>query len=108
MALAALLLQQVLFISALAQLLQLVIGLLAWHRRRQNVVYRLLAVVSRPAVGCAGRLLPAAARARGAPALAFLLAAGLYLLLGLAQRELCLRDLSQAGCQRWVPLHAPR
>ena len=74
----------------------------AWRYRHENVVYRLMSVVTAPAVWLAARLLPPSWRSRYAPAIAFVLAACLYLALGLWHRDVCLRDLSQPACTKWA------
>jgi hypothetical protein len=100
--LAILIAQQLTLIALLALLIQFVVALFAWRYRHENVVYRLMGVVTAPAVWLAGRLLPPSRRSRYAAAAAFALAACLYLALGLWHRDVCLRDLSQPACTKWA------
>jgi len=106
MALALLILQQLLFLAALFLLAQFVVALFDWRGRRSNAVWRLLVLLTRPLVAVVRRLSPRVVLDRHVPVAVFVLALVLYLTLGLLQRDVCRRDLAQAGCERWVAARA--
>ena len=102
MALALLIAQNLLFIAALAMVLQWVVGLFSWRNRHANPVYLMLSFVTAPAYRVVRAILPRGVAEARVPQLAFVLAAVGYLGLGFAHRDVCLPDLSQAGCGKWL------
>jgi uncharacterized protein YggT (Ycf19 family) len=101
-ALLLLILQTVIFIAGLALLAQFIVGLFAWGRRGDNVVYQLLGIVTRPAVRLVRAATPRVIVDQHVPAVAFLLCLVGYFALGLGHRDVCLDDLRQPGCTKWL------
>ncbi len=108
MALALAMLRTVVLVAALALAGRAVVGFFAGPRREQNFVFRLFCVVARPALAVVSRLLPRSIRLRLAPTLTLIVALIAYLALGLWHRDVCLRDLSQLGCEKWAAARAQR
>jgi uncharacterized protein YggT (Ycf19 family) len=106
MALVLLVVQQILFIAALLFVAQLVVGLFHWSARRSNPIWRLFDLLLKPLVNTVKAVLPRRLSERGAPWVAFWLCLVMYLAAGFANRDLCLADLSRAGCDRWVAARA--
>jgi uncharacterized protein YggT (Ycf19 family) len=102
MALLLLIAQTVLFVAAMALVGQLLIGLFNWRRRHENVVYQLFGVVARPVVRAVRVVTPRLVLDQHVPVVAFLLCMIAYLATGFAHRDVCLSDLSQRGCEKWV------
>lgn len=102
MAFLLLIAQTLLFVAAMALVGQLLVGLFSWKRRRENVVYQLLGVVARPVVRAVRFITPRLVLDQHVPIVAFLLCMMAYLATGFAHRDVCLSDLSQKGCEKWV------
>jgi uncharacterized protein YggT (Ycf19 family) len=98
--------QTLLFIAATALLGQLVVGLFHWRRRQDNVVYQLLGVVARPVVRAVRAVTPRLVIDAHVPLVAFLLCAVAYFVVGFAHRDVCLDDLAQRGCEKWLQARA--
>jgi len=91
-----------LFIAGMALAGQLVIGLFSWRRRHQNVVYQLLGIVARPVVRAVRFVTPRLVLDQHVPIVAFLLCLIAYFAIGFGHREVCLSDLGQKGCEKWL------
>lgn len=102
MAVALSILQTLLFVALLALVGQLAVGLFSWRRRHANPIYQLFALVSRPARALVRRVLPRTVSDLRVPACTFVLLCCAYLGVGFAHRSVCLADLSQAGCAKWL------
>jgi uncharacterized protein YggT (Ycf19 family) len=107
-ALLLLILQTVVFIAGLALLGQFMVGLFHWGRRRENPVYQLFGIVARPLVRAVRAVTPRIVLDDHVPIVAFLLCAILYFALGFAHRGVCLSDLGQDGCTKWVQARISR
>jgi uncharacterized protein YggT (Ycf19 family) len=101
-ALALVILQTLILVAGLALLGQLMVGLFAWGRRSQNLVYQLLGIIASPAVKLARKVSPRVVLDEHVPAVAFLLLLIGYFVVGFFHRDLCLSDLTQTGCARWA------
>jgi uncharacterized protein YggT (Ycf19 family) len=102
MALLLLIAHTLILIAGLALMSQFIVGVFNWSRREDNAVYQLLAIVTRPAVRVARRITPRAVIDRHVPIVAFLLCLFLYFAVGYYHRDVCLTDLTQRGCQKWL------
>lgn len=96
-------LKAVIAVAGLALLGQGILYMLAGAGRETNVFYRILRTITSPATWLARFITPR----KFVPDsyigfAAFFLVAGIYLAVVLEQRELCLTDLRQAGCERLV------
>jgi len=89
-------------IALLSMIGQLVVGLFAWRRRDQNAVYQLLALVTRPLVRLLRRIAPRRLSDSMVSAAAFVVLCCAYLGVFLVQRSVCLADIGQPGCDRWL------
>lgn len=76
-------------VAMLSLLAQGVVGLLAGAARGDNPVYRVLAVVTRPALGVIRLLTLGRLSDRQLPLFAFVLLFGLWILLAYLKRSLC-------------------
>jgi hypothetical protein len=102
MALALLIVQQLMLVAAMALLGQFIVAIFNWGARQQNFVYQLLGKIALPATWLARKVTPRVVLDQHLPAVAlFLLLVG-YLAAGLWHRDVCLSNLQQAGCERWV------
>jgi uncharacterized protein YggT (Ycf19 family) len=89
-------------VAALALLGRGVVGIFNWRRRHENFVYQLLSIVTRPVVGVVRLITPRVIIDEHVPLVAFLLLLFGYFGIGLWHRDVCLNDVSQAGCARWA------
>ena len=106
MAITLAMLRMVVLVAALSLAGRWVVGLFAGRRREENFVYRLFSLIARPPQRVVRWLLPRSIPERWVPTLAWMVALIAYLGLGLWERDVCLRDLSQAGCQNWAAARA--
>jgi uncharacterized protein YggT (Ycf19 family) len=101
-ALVLLILQTVFLIAGLALFGQLVVGVFAWGRRADNIVYQLFSIVARPLVRLVRLITPRVIIDNHVPVVAFLICVVAYFGLGFAHRDVCLDDLNQRGCEKWL------
>ncbi len=106
MALFLLMLQQVILVAGLALLGQFVVAIFNWNRRGENFVYQLFGILTRPVVRLVRLITPRVVLDQHVPLAAFLLLLFGYFAVGFWQRDVCLADLTQAGCDRWVAARA--
>jgi uncharacterized protein YggT (Ycf19 family) len=106
MALLLLIAQTLLFVAAMALVGQFLVGLFSWRRRHENVIYQLFGLVARPVVRAVRVVTPRLVLDHHVPIVAFLLCTMAYLATGFAHRDVCLSDLSQKGCEKWVQARA--
>jgi uncharacterized protein YggT (Ycf19 family) len=85
---------------------QFLVGLFSWRRRHENVIYQLFGLVARPVVRAVRVVTPRLVLDHHVPIVAFLLCTMAYLATGFAHRDVCLSDLSQKGCEKWVQARA--
>jgi uncharacterized protein YggT (Ycf19 family) len=102
MAMLLLIAQTLLLVAGLALMSQFIVGAFNWARREDNVVYQLLAVVTRPVVRLVRRITPRAILDRHVPIVAFLLCLFAYFAVSYYHRDVCLADLTQQGCEKWL------
>jgi uncharacterized protein YggT (Ycf19 family) len=108
MALTLSILQTLIFVALLSQVGQFAVALFCWRRRRENPIYRLFDLVGSPARHVVRRLMPRAVPDTRIPALAFALLCCAYLGVGFSHRDVCLGDLNQSGCEKWLRARAAR
>jgi hypothetical protein len=97
---AVVMLKTLVAVAGLSLLGQGVLVILAGAGRERNVFFRILAIISAPAIKGVRLITPRAlVPDRYIGAAAFCLLAGLYLALILQQRALCLADLRQPLCR---------
>lgn len=101
-------LRTVVLVAALSLVGRWLVALLAGRHRQGNFVFQLFSVVAQPALTVVRRVSPRIVPDRWIGALAFVLMLAAYLGLGLYQRAVCLRDLSQAGCENWAAARSAR
>ena len=106
---AVVILKALVAVAGLSLLGQGALVILAGAGRERNVFYRILKIISSPAVKAVRFITPRVlVPDRFIGAAAFFLLAGIYLALILQQRELCLRDLSQPWCRALAVEYAQR
>jgi uncharacterized protein YggT (Ycf19 family) len=108
MALGLLILQTVILVAGLALLGQFIVGIFGWSRRHENLVYQIFEIVGRPLVRLVRAITPRVVVDQHIPLATFLLLVVGYFAVGLWHRDVCLGDLTQAGCERWVEAYARR
>jgi hypothetical protein len=101
MAMALLIIQQIIMIAALALAAQFIVGIFAWGRRDTNPIYRFFRLVASPFVKAMRLITPKFVPDQQVPIATFFLLTVVFLWLGLEQRDVCLKDLAAAGCERW-------
>jgi uncharacterized protein YggT (Ycf19 family) len=101
MALALLVVQQIIMIAAFALLAQFLVGIFAWGRREANPIYRFFRLVASPFVKVMRLVTPKFVPDQHVPVAAFLFLSVMFLWIGFEQRDLCMRDLAASGCERW-------
>jgi len=99
-------LHTLILIAGLSLLAQGIVGIFNWRRRHDNVVYQLFSIVSRPVVSVVRFITPRVILDEHVPLVAFLLLVFGYFGVALWHREVCLADLSQAGCAKWAAARA--
>jgi uncharacterized protein YggT (Ycf19 family) len=100
MALFLTILQTLILIAALSLFAQLIVGAFNWNRRHQNIVYQMLGVVARPVVKLVRMVTPRFVLDQHIPIATFLLLVFGYFVVILLLRDVCMSDLTQAGCER--------
>jgi uncharacterized protein YggT (Ycf19 family) len=106
MALLLVILQTLILVAGLSLLAQGIVGVFNWRRRQENFVFQLFAVVTRPAVSFVRRITPRVILDEHVPLVAFLLLFFAYFAVGFWHRDVCLADLTQAGCGKWAAARA--
>jgi uncharacterized protein YggT (Ycf19 family) len=106
MAFLLLVLQTLLLIAGLALFGQLLVGAFGWGRREQNPVYQLFAIVAKPATGLIRAITPRVVLDRHIPIATFMVCLVAYFAVGFYHRDVCLSDLGQKGCEKWVQARA--
>jgi uncharacterized protein YggT (Ycf19 family) len=101
-ALLLLIVQTVFLVAGLALLGQFIVGLFAWGRRGENPVYQLFGIVARPIVRVVRFITPRIVLDQHVPIVAFLLCVMVYFGVAFAHRDVCLSNLNQPGCVKWV------
>lgn len=102
MALLLLILQTLILVAGLSLIGQLIVGIFNWNRRHENFVYQLFDVLTRPLVRLVRRITPRIVLDQHVPLAAFLVLLVGYFAVGVWHRDVCLRDLTQSGCDRWL------
>ncbi len=106
MALALVIAQTLILVAGLSLLGQGIVGVFNWRRRHENFVYQLFAIVTRPVVSIVRKATPRVILDEHLPLVTFLLLFFAYFLLGFWHRDVCLADLTQAGCEKWAASRA--
>ncbi len=94
--------QTLILVAGLSLLGQGIVGAFNWRRRHDNFVYQLFAVVTRPVVSFVRKITPRIVLDQHVPLVTFLLLFFAYFVVGFWHRDVCLADLTQAGCQKWA------
>jgi hypothetical protein len=102
MAVALLLAQNLVFVAAAALIGQFLVGAFNWHRRHENIVYRLFEIIASPVVKLVRLITPKVVIDKHIPIGAFMLLVFVYLMLGFEHRSACLADANQSGCEKWA------
>ncbi len=102
MALALVIVRTLVFIAGLALLGQFIVGIFNWGRRQNNFVYQMFEIITRPVVRAVRAVTPRVIVDQHVPVVTFLICLFLYLGLGVWHRDVCLADLRQLGCEKWV------
>jgi uncharacterized protein YggT (Ycf19 family) len=96
----------IILVAGLSLLGQGIVGVFNWKRRHENFVFQLFAIVTRPVIVVVRALTPRVILDEHVPLVAFLLLLFGYFGIGLWHREVCLGDLTQAGCTKWAAARA--
>lgn len=106
MALLLIIVHTLILVAGLSLLAQGIVGIFNWRRRNDNFVYQLFSIVARPVVSAVRLVTPRVILDEHVPLVAFLLLLLAYFGVGLWHREVCLQDLTQAGCAKWAAARA--
>jgi uncharacterized protein YggT (Ycf19 family) len=93
-------------VAGLSLLAQGIVGIFNWRRRHENFVYQLFSIITKPVVSFVRLITPRVILDEHVPLVAFLLLLFGYFGIGLWHRDVCLRDLTQAGCSKWAAARA--
>ena len=96
----------IILVAGLSLLGQGIVGVFNWKRRHENFVFQLFSIVTRPVIVVVRALTPRVILDEHVPLVAFLLLLFGYFGIGLWHREVCLGDLTQAGCTKWAAARA--
>ena len=102
MALLLLILQTIVMIAGLALFAQLIVGIFSWSRRGENIVYQFFGIIARPFVSLARAITPRVILDAHVPIVAFIICLFAYFALAFAHRDVCMDDLTQDGCAKWL------
>ncbi len=106
MALVLVIAQTLILVAGLSMLGQGIVGVFNWRRRQDNFVYQLFAILTRPIVSVVRKVTPRVILDEHVPLVTFLLLLFAYFLVGFWHRDVCLADLTQAGCEKWAASRA--
>lgn len=106
MALLLVIVHTLILVAGLSLLGQGIVGVFNWRRRQDNFVYQVFAIITRPVVAAVRVITPRVILDQHVPLVAFLLLLFGYFGVGLWHRDVCLQDLSQAGCAKWAAARA--
>lgn len=85
-------------VAGMALLGQLVVGIFAWGRRHDNVVYRLFQIVASPFTWVARRITPRVVLDQHIPLVTFMLLLFLWIFVVFQLRATCLENPQQRAC----------
>ncbi len=98
--------QTLIMVAGLSLLAQGIVGVFNWRHRQGNFVYQLFEIVTRPVTRVVRLITPRVVLNEHVPLVTFLLLFFAYFLVGFWHRDVCLADLAQAGCAKWVAARA--
>jgi uncharacterized protein YggT (Ycf19 family) len=104
-ALFLLILQTLILVAGLSLVGQFVVAVFNWNRRRENIVYQIFDILTRPLVRLMRRITPRVIVDQHVPLATFFVLLFGYFAVGLWHRDVCLADLAQAGCERWAAVY---
>ena len=102
MALTLLIAKNVLFVATFALIAQWVVGIFNWGKRQQNPIWQLFAMIARPFTALVRLVTPSQVLDQHIPLATFLVLLFVLLFVTTSHREVCLKDLKQAGCERYA------
>ena len=102
MALTLLVVKNVLFVALFALLGQWIVGIFNWGKREQNLIWQLFALIAKPFTALVRRITPRQVLDAHIPLATFLALLFVLLFVSTSHREVCLKDLSQTGCERYA------
>lgn len=85
-------------VAGMALLGQLVVGIFAWGRRHDNVIYRLFQIVASPFTWVARRITPRVVLDQHIPLVTFMLLLFLWIFVVFQLRATCLENPQQRAC----------
>jgi len=105
-ALLLVILHTLIMVAGLSLLGQGIVGVFNWRRRHENFVYQLFSIITKPVVSFVRLITPRVILDQHVPLVAFMMLLFGYFGVGLWHRDVCLQDLSQAGCAKWAAARA--
>lgn len=110
MALTLLIAKNLLFVALFALFAQWLVGIFNWGRRHQNPIWQLFGMIARPFTLLVRKITPRQVLDQHIPLATFLALLFAVLFVSTSHREVCLKDLTQTGCERYAeaPAGAPR
>jgi hypothetical protein len=101
-ALALLVVKNILFVALFALLAQWLVGIFNWGRRQQNLIWQLFALIAKPFTVLVRKVTPRQVLDQHIPLATFLALLFMLVFVSTSHREVCLKDLSQTGCERYA------
>ena len=102
MALTLLVVKNLLFVALFALLGQWLVGIFNWGKRQHNIIWQLFALIAKPFTSLVRLVTPRQVLDQHIPLATFLLLLFLTLFVSTSHREVCLKDLKQAGGERYA------
>jgi hypothetical protein len=101
-ALALLVVKNILFVALFALLAQWLVGIFNWGRRQQNLIWQLFALIAKPFTVLVRKVTPRQVLDQHIPLATFLALLFMLVFVSTSHREVCLKDLRQTGCERYA------
>jgi hypothetical protein len=97
-----LVIKNVLFVALFALFAQWLVGIFNWGKRQQNMIWQLFALIAKPFTSLVRRITPRQVLDQHIPLATFLALLFVLLFVSTSHREVCLKDLTQTGCERFA------
>jgi uncharacterized membrane protein len=90
-------------VAVMALLGQFIVGIFAWGRRQDNVVYKLFQTVASPFTWLVRRITPKVVMDTHIPLATLLLLSFVWLFVSTSLRASCVANPAQPACERFMP-----
>ena len=107
MALTLLVAKNILFVALFALLGQWIVGIFNWGKRQQTIIWQVFGLIAKPFTSLVRKVSPRQVLDQHIPLATFLALLFVLVFVSTSHREVCLKDLSQTGCERYAEVAAP-